>query len=71
MADGHIVYQGPASQSAEYFKMLESSNCNRYANPPDYFMRILSLSYPKTLDDEIKIKGYVDRYENECKPQIL
>ena len=47
MADGYIVYQGPADKSASYFN-LEGGKVNKYLNPCDKFMRILTINYPKT-----------------------
>ena len=66
MADGHIVYQGPAEYSAEYFGMLNAEAGRKYSNPPDYFMKILSINYPKTIDDDARIRRFVSRYEKEC-----
>ena len=54
MADGHIVYQGPAVESANYFGMFNNSK-TKYQNPCDYFMRELSVNYPKTEEDEARI----------------
>lgn len=54
MADGHIVYQGPGSESGDYFRLKEAGIKN--SNPCDYFMRELSINYPKQEEDEAKIK---------------
>lgn len=44
LADGHLVYQGPAKESGKYFSM-KAQGKNR--NPCDYFMKELSINYPK------------------------
>jgi hypothetical protein len=54
MCDGHIVYQGDAKDSTDYFKHM-GYKVNRYDNPADAFMRSLSISYPKSEADEDKI----------------
>ena len=53
MADGYIVFQGIAKDSAQYFNMrVDSGKC---LNPCDFFMRELSINYPKKEEDEAKI----------------
>jgi len=47
MADGHIVYQGLANRSAEYFYNLNFKAGGKFSNPADIFMKALSLNYPK------------------------
>ena len=54
MADGHIVYQGPAVESSNFFG-LTGNEKTKYLNPCDYFMKELAVNYPKTDDDEEKI----------------
>ena len=34
-------------------------------NPCDFFMKELSINYPKTEADEAKIRYYVEKYERE------
>ena len=63
MADGYIVYQGPADKSASYFNM--SDKTNRYLNPCDYFMKVLTIDYPKSQVDEAKIDRYARVYRKE------
>jgi ABC-type multidrug transport system ATPase subunit len=46
MADGHIVYQGDAKDSIQYFKKIERP-VPQFANPADFFMKLLSIKYPK------------------------
>jgi len=55
MCDGHIVYQGGAVESTDYFKNL-GYKVRQYDNPADVFMRVLSIDYPKTEKDEQKIE---------------
>lgn len=46
LQDGHMVYQGTAKDSASYFGSI-GYQCKRTQNPADYYMRILSVNYPK------------------------
>ena len=54
MADGYIVYQGDAKKSDAYFAQI-GKPLPRFANPGDYFMKVLSINYPKTQVDDDKI----------------
>jgi len=54
MADGHIMYQGLAKESTHYFKKI-GLECPTFSNPADYFMRVLTINYPKETNDEKKI----------------
>ena len=60
MADGHIVYQGDAKASVEYFKKIDRP-VPQFANPADFFMKLLSINYPKQPEDEEKLE-YLNRY---------
>ena len=54
MADGNIVYQGDAKASVEYFRQIQRP-VPQYANPADFFMKLLSINYPKQTEDEEKM----------------
>ena len=69
MADGYIVYQGPAERSASFFNM--SGATMRYLNPCDYFMRELSIDYPKSQEDEAKIDRFARVYRKTLLPSVL
>ena len=60
MADGHIVYQGDAKESVSYFEHIKRP-VPKFANPADYFMKLLSINYPKRQEDEDKME-YLNRY---------
>lgn len=67
MCDGHIVYQGKAQQSVEHFTSMGFS-VPRFGNPADFFMKELSVKYPKTPADEKKLeklnhcyRAYIER----------
>jgi hypothetical protein len=64
MADGKIVYQGAAKESTKYFSRI-GFECPRYANPADFFMKLLTINYPLTKTDEEKLEilngGYLKR----------
>ena len=69
LADGHIVYQGKAKNSFEYFEMGRRS-VNRMINPCDHFMKELSVNYPKEPEDEAKLAHYIQKYADEQAPEI-
>ena len=69
LADGHVVYQGRACDSADYFRITENGGKN--CNPCDYFMRELSVNYPKKEADEAKILKYTTKYREEQEPEVL
>ena len=54
LVDGYIVYQGYADLSPYYFNSI-GFNCPEYANPADYFLKRLAVSYPKCRRDQDKI----------------
>jgi len=61
MCDGNIIYQGDAKGSATYFRKI-GKPVPRFANPADYFMKILAINYPKQDADEEKIKELNNQY---------
>ncbi len=61
MADGHIVFQGAASESSAYFEKA-GMPIPEFTNPADFFMRELSVHFPKTPEEEIKIASLVSNY---------
>ena len=63
MADGYIVYQGFARDSAQYFDLI-SGGKGKHLNPCDYFMKELAINYPKGQDDEMKIAKWKKKYED-------
>lgn len=70
MVDGHIAYQGKASQSVGHFAKI-GFNCPVHSNPADYFMRVLSVNYPKTEEDESVIKVLVTGYDQYLKAGVI
>lgn len=61
MADGNIVYQGDAKASVKYFEST-GYPVPQFANPADYFMKILSIRYPKQEEDVNKIDKLCRNY---------
>ena len=61
MCDGHIVYQGDAKKSVDYFKLINNP-VPRFANPADFFMKLLSINYPKTQADLDKLDHLTRHY---------
>lgn len=74
MCDGHIVYQGEAKKSTEYFDKIATSQykftCPRFANPADFFMKILSINYPIAEEDQNKIAFFKKSYDEHIIPKL-
>ena len=66
MSDGHIVFQGDAKDSTSYFSTM-GYTCGLFSNPADYFMKVLSVNYPKSHEDEQRIDLFVQNYRNSNK----
>lgn len=50
MGDGHILFQGKPIDTPEYFETM-GWKMNRYGNPADFFMKILTFKFPREDDD--------------------
>jgi hypothetical protein len=70
MADGRIVYQGPSKESTKYFSRI-GFECPRFANPADFFMKLLTINFPLSKNDEIKLEILNKGYSKHLLPQIL
>jgi ABC-type multidrug transport system ATPase subunit len=70
ISDGHIVFQGTAMRCQKYFFKL-GCPLEKFKNPADSLMKILSVNYPKTPADEEKIKKFVDSYKLKILPRVL
>ena len=69
MMDGYIVYQGNAKDSTSYFSTV-GFQCPNRSNPGDYFMKVLTVNYPKTEVDEHHITTLNDHYTKGLLPMI-
>ena len=69
LAEGYMVYQGPANKVGDYFDMPTKS-VMKNRNPCDFFMRELALNYPKSQEDEKKIANFTEKYEREISPKV-
>jgi len=69
MADGFTVFQGDAGESMEYFRTLKF-NVPRRCNPADFFMKVLSIKYPKQADDEEKLTHLNNAYRFQIDKRI-
>jgi len=56
MVDGHIVYQGACAKSREYFDKIGYA-VPKFSNPADFFLKLLSVNFPKTKEDIDKIEN--------------
>jgi hypothetical protein len=69
MMDGHIVYQGLTKESTAHFAKL-GMICPAQSNPADYYMRVLSVNYPKSEDDEKHVSAILNHYKQNIEPRI-
>ena len=69
MCDGNIVYQGDAKKSVDYFKMINRP-IPKFANPADYFMKLLSINYPKREEDFEKLEYLTRNYHAMLEKSI-
>lgn len=67
MCDGNIVYQGGAKHSPLYFSMIDIP-LPKFANPADFYMRVLTVNYPKDDNDEKKVLYLKDKYDELLGP---
>eukprot|EP00347_Sterkiella_histriomuscorum_P021229 403334750 len=70
MSDGHIMYQGDAAKSTKYFEKVNIP-CPKFANPADFFMRVLTVNYPKTPSDEKKVSYLKLQYDQNIRSQSV
>ena len=70
MADGHIVFQGTARRCHKYFDKI-GLPLERFKSPADSFMKLLSISYPKTEGDKEKVNNIVKNYRDIIEPKML
>lgn len=66
MVAGRLVYQGPASQSVDYFKQIGFA-CPEFSNPPDYFMSIMHHESKVNLANYPK---YFQAYDTYLAPNV-
>jgi ATP-binding cassette, subfamily G (WHITE), eye pigment precursor transporter len=69
MADGYTVFQGDAGESMDYFRSL-AFDVPRLCNPADYFMKVLSINYPKKEEDEAKLTLLNNAYRSSVENQV-
>ena len=70
MCDGHIIYQGAADKSAEYFRNSLGFKIGSHCNPADFYMNVLSVNYPKGELDEKKVTFLKNKYDKLIDPNI-
>lgn len=69
MADGFIVYQGDAKQSIQHFRLINKP-VPPFTNPADFFMKILSVRYPKTAEDEANLEDLNRNYRTMLQGSV-
>ena len=64
MVEGHIIYQGEAKDSMDYFNQI-GYPCPELTNPPDYYMRIIYLENRNALNPQEteKLQRFVESYK--------
>jgi hypothetical protein len=69
MQDGNIVYQGYAKESIAYFGKLGTA-IRKDQNPPDIYMKILAVNYPKDKHEKKKIEFYRESYNKHMVEDV-
>lgn len=69
MCDGFIVFQGDAKFAMEHFE-LTNFKAPKYGNPADYFMKVLTVRYPKEQEDIDKLTTLNAQYRNYIRNRI-
>ena len=69
MCDGHIVYQGKAKESEKYFRSI-GYKMSLYENPADYYLKVLTINYPKEKSDEDKISHLYTSYKELIQDKV-
>ena len=69
MGDGAILFQGKASD-AKNFLAEQGYKLPRFGNPADYFMKILTFSYPKTEEDVTRFQSLRINYDKVRRREI-
>jgi ABC-type multidrug transport system ATPase subunit len=62
MMDGYCVYQGDARDSVAFFAKHGHQLREKY-NPADFFMKLLTINYPKEENDVRKIEEFTTAYK--------
>jgi len=65
-----MVFQGTAMRCQKYFERL-GCPLAPFKNPADSFMKLLSISYPKTEEETEKIESFVIAYMTMNQPRVL
>lgn len=69
MCDGNIVYQGDAGESVHHFKQI-GFPLPQFANPADFFMKVLSVRYPIQKEDQDKIDKLNRNYRSLIEKRV-
>lgn len=69
MGDGHILFQGKASDARDYFAQ-QGFVMHHHSNPADFFMRTLTFNHPKTEEDLAKLETLTKAYDATLRPAI-
>jgi hypothetical protein len=64
--DGYCVYQGEAKCATAYFAK-HGHEIRKSYNPADFFMKLLTINYPKSEEDLQKIQAYDEFYAAEIR----
>ena len=65
-----MVFQGTAMRCHKYFEKM-GCPLEKFKNPADSFMKLLSVKYPKTQEDELRIEALVSHYREHNEPRMF
>jgi hypothetical protein len=70
MGDGHILYQGRATEAKDYFANT-GFKMHAHSNPADFFMKVLTFNYPKTEEDHNKLEVLNANYAKVLEQEVF
>ena len=69
MADGYIIYQGPADLAVPHFKSI-GLECPLRTNPADYFLKEFYIPHERDSTIDSKLESVMDSYDIKMYPAI-
>lgn len=71
MIDGNIAFQGYTQECVSYFEKIGPSyTCPTWSNPADFYIKKLSINYPKDEDTKTRINLFNDSYNEHLRQSI-
>jgi hypothetical protein len=69
LQDGNVAFQGYAQECAKYFGSI-GVPCPTFSNPSDFYIKKLSVNYPKTQQEIESIEFFDSNYRKNLLSKI-